>query len=209
MYVERRRVGNVNEHVYEMHTLSSYPEALQKKVTLLKHFRNYLVEQQKKADEEDGQKNADCNGSADTDANKAAVEVVTSRVDDESSPMIYLKKWVRTKHAILFRLSNGTVQVVFYDHTEVLLSDEAKVVTYVDKKRHQTTYRLDDVTIDPTGVSQERLEKGSNIIMRTIFSHNFSLPSRVESNHHLTFCLLELITLKKNLLLLLSFVFGA
>ena len=80
---------------------------------------------------------------------------------------------------------------------EALLSDEAKVVTYVDKKRHQTTYRLDDVTIDPTGVSQERLEKGSNIIMRTIFSHNFSLPSRVESNHHLTFCLLkELVTLK-------------
>ena len=172
MYVERRRVGNVNEHVYEMHTLSSYPEALQKKVTLLKHFRNYLVEQQKKADEEDGQKkNADCNGSADTDANKAAVEVVTSRVDDESSPTIYLKKWVRTKHAILFRLSNGTVQVVFYDHTEVLLSDEAKVVTYVDKKRHRTTYRLDDVTIDPSQEIGKRLK-----YTRDIFSQ--LLPSK-------------------------------
>jgi hypothetical protein len=27
----------------------------------------------------------------------------------------FLKKWVRTKHAILFRLSNKTVQVVFFD----------------------------------------------------------------------------------------------
>ena len=75
------------------------------------------MEQQKKAEEEDEQKNTD--GSVDTDANKPAVEVVTSRVDDEGASMIYLKKWVRTKHAILFRLSNGTVQVVFYDHTEV------------------------------------------------------------------------------------------
>jgi len=166
MYVERRRVGNVNEHVYEMHTLSSYPEALQKKVTLLKHFRNYLVEQQKKAEEEEEQKNAD--GSVDTDANRAAVEVVTSRVDDESSTMIYLKKWVRTKHAILFRLSNGTVQVVFYDHTEVLLSDEAKIVTYVDKKRHRTTYRLDDVTIDPSQEIGKRLKYAKDILKQLL-----------------------------------------
>jgi len=27
----------------------------------------------------------------------------------------FLKKWVKTRHAILFRLSNKTVQVVFFD----------------------------------------------------------------------------------------------
>lgn len=165
-YVERRRVGNVNEHAYEMHTLSSYPEALQKKVTLLKHFRNYLVEQQKKAEEEDEQKNTD--GSVDTDANKPAVEVVTSRVDDEGASMIYLKKWVRTKHAILFRLSNGTVQVVFYDHTEVLLSNEATVVTYVDKKRNRTTYRLDEMSIDPTQEIGKRLKYAKDILKQLL-----------------------------------------
>ena len=159
-------MGNVNEHAYEMHTLSSYPEALQKKVTLLKHFRNYLVEQQKKAEEEDEQKNTD--GSVDTDANKPAVEVVTSRVDDEGSFMIYLKKWVRTKHAILFRLSNGTVQVVFYDHTEVLLSNEAAVVTYVDKRRNRTTYRLDEMAIDPTQEIGKRLKYAKDILKQLL-----------------------------------------
>ena len=44
------------------------------------------------------------------------------------------------------------------------------------------------------------MEKGSNI--RTIFSPSFSLPSRVVSNHHLTFCLLEELVTLKNLLLL-------
>jgi polo-like kinase 1 len=56
-----------------------------------------------------------------------------------------LKKWVRTKHAILFRLSNQTVQVVFYDHTEILLTSEARIVTFVNKRRERETYMLDDV----------------------------------------------------------------
>jgi POLO box duplicated region len=35
--------------------------------------------------------------------------------------MPFLKKWVRTKHAILFRLSNRTVQVLFMDRRFVLV----------------------------------------------------------------------------------------
>jgi POLO box duplicated region len=35
--------------------------------------------------------------------------------------MPFLKKWVRTKHAILFRLSNRTVQVLFMDRRFVLI----------------------------------------------------------------------------------------
>jgi polo-like kinase 1 len=51
----------------------------------------------------------------------------------------YVKKWLRTKHAILFRLSNKLVQVVFSDKTEILLnggdnSAKQRTVTYVDKK---------------------------------------------------------------------------
>ena len=48
--------------------------------------------------------------------------------------MPFLKKWVRTRHAILFRLSNRTVQVLFFDRSEVLLSSEARMVTYVNKQ---------------------------------------------------------------------------
>jgi hypothetical protein len=38
---------------------------------------------------------------------------------DDSPKMPFLKKWVRTRHAILFRLSNRTVQVLFFDRSEV------------------------------------------------------------------------------------------
>ena len=63
---------------------------------------------------------------------------------------------------------------------EALLSDEAKVVSYVDKKRHRTTYRLDDVTIDP---SQEIGKKGSNIYARYFLTAS---PVQVESSPIIT-----------------------
>ena len=47
--------------------------------------------------------------------------------------MVYVKKWMKTKHAIMFRLSNKVVQVTFTDKTEILLSSENKLVTYVNK----------------------------------------------------------------------------
>jgi len=52
--------------------------------------------------------------------------------------LIYVQKWLRTRHAIIFRLSNESVQVNFFDHTKVMLSQEAQVVTFVNKERMKT-----------------------------------------------------------------------
>ncbi|KAL3921584.1 MAG: hypothetical protein SGARI_006644, partial [Bacillariaceae sp.] len=88
-YIERKKSGSESPRGRELlvstHTLSQYPDALNKKVTLLKHFRNYLLEQQQKSDDSDAL--TDVNG---------------------GHEMVYLKKWVRTKHAIFFRLSDQT-----------------------------------------------------------------------------------------------------
>ena len=71
--------------------VTKYPEELKKKVTLLNHFHSYLiVESQKKNIE-----------------NKFKFSENTQ----QTSPLVYLKKWMKTKHAILFRLSNKIVQV--------------------------------------------------------------------------------------------------
>lgn len=100
VYVERRKPNS--ERITEpisAYTLANYPEdALKKKVTLLQHFRSYLSEQQKQAEE------------------KGEAEPLTSNFEERQDTnsevaMVYMKKWIRTKHAMLFRLSNGTVQV--------------------------------------------------------------------------------------------------
>jgi len=62
--------------------------------------------------------------------------------DRKVKDVVYVKKWMRTRHAIMFRLSNKVVQVNFQDHTEIMLSSETKVVTYVNKKGERSTYPL-------------------------------------------------------------------
>jgi len=151
IYVERKKVGDARmEQIPEYYTLAEFPESLQKKVTLLKHFRNYLIEQHKRDDNIDGN----------TDGREH---------EGQGEPTVFLKKWVRTKHAILFRLSNQTVQVVFYDHTEILLSSEARIVTYVNKRRGRETYYLEDImnAIEHNDI-KKRLKYAEGILQQLI-----------------------------------------
>jgi len=146
-YVERKKVdeGSVKrrgETVIETHTLESYPESLKKKVTLLKHFRNYLQQQQEADDLADQQQPR----------------------QDASADLVYVKKWVRTKHAILFSLSNRTVQVIFYDQTEILLTPDVAFLTYVDKQRGRSTYNFTDELVGCTPEIAKRLNYTKEIL---------------------------------------------
>lgn len=80
------------------HTLDEFPPELQKKVTLLNHFRGYLHELVKKE-----------GGSVVSELQMS----MTSPHREMGEPLVFLKKWLRTRSAILFRLSDGTVQVRF------------------------------------------------------------------------------------------------
>lgn len=57
--------------------------------------------------------------------------------------MVYVKKWVKTRHALLFRLSNKIVQVNFMDKTEIIISSENKLLTYVNKKQEKQQFALE------------------------------------------------------------------
>ena len=72
-------------------TVSSYPNSLMKKITLLNYFRNYMSEHLLKAG-----------------AN------ITPREGDELARLPYLRTWFRTRSAIILHLSNGTVQINFF-----------------------------------------------------------------------------------------------
>ena len=56
------------------------------------------------------------------------------RASSVSAYLPHVKNWLRTKHAILFRLSNRTIQVNFTDGSEILLSSEAQACVFVDPK---------------------------------------------------------------------------
>ncbi|UYV62169.1 PLK1 [Cordylochernes scorpioides] len=115
-YIER----DGTEHYY---TTENYASALIKKVTLLTYFNNYMNEHLLKA-----------------------TDKMSSRETDEISRMPYLKAWFRTRSAIVFHLTNGILQVNFFqDHTKLIICPLMEAVTYIDEKRDFRTYRLKSI----------------------------------------------------------------
>ncbi|KTW30765.1 hypothetical protein T552_00477 [Pneumocystis carinii B80] len=104
-------------------TIERFPSnELDKKVYLLKYFKKYMVQNLFKA------------------------EAWSCNVDDFQSmgvkTMSFMTNYFRTKHAIIFRLSNQSVQFNFVDHCKLILSDNGRIVRFIDSKREFHTWPL-------------------------------------------------------------------
>lgn len=95
---------------------SEQPPVLQKKVTLLQHFKGYLTNNL------DSQK-----------------PLLIAREEEDNT---FVKKWMWTKHAVIFWLSNKIVQVIFFDNTQIVLHSERWAVTYVNKTKERLYFSL-------------------------------------------------------------------
>ena len=60
-------------------------------------------------------------------------DATSSSSASDGAHLPHVKNWLRTKHAVLFRLSNRTIQVCFQDGSEVLLSSEASACVFTSK----------------------------------------------------------------------------
>ena len=137
-YIERR--VSDRQEIYSSYLLTDFPKELNKKVTLLQHFKAYL----------EGDKSESSNNNKNTNEQMPNQETkpestYTPAAQGNQKTLngyVYVKKWMRTRHAIMFRLSNKIVQVCFQDHTEIILSSESRVVTYANKKGERLSYPL-------------------------------------------------------------------
>ena len=115
LFVERNpndRIELITPHFFN----EDFNKELNKKVTLLNHFKKYLLEEEN----ENIQTNEKYN------------------INEKN--YVYVKKWMRTKQAILFRLSNKIIQVCFLDTTEIILKSDTKQITYINKKNERKNY---------------------------------------------------------------------
>jgi len=76
---------------------------------------------------------------------ESSISLACDTERDQHPEMPFLKKWVRTKQAVLFRISNRTVQIVFFDGSQVLLSSHGSVITFVNKTGERTEHTLQEV----------------------------------------------------------------
>jgi len=158
IYIERNAAEKteiITPHVFS----EEFPKDLNKKVILLQHFKAYLLEENK----------------------NTPIERKESENIDEKH-YVYVKKWMKTKHAILFRLSNKIVQVSFLDQTEIILSSETKIVTYMDKKGQLSTYPL-NTALDSTNYEMtKRLKYTKQILMHMLTAKSHSSGGQQPSN---------------------------
>ena len=83
-------------------------------------------------------------------------------------PLTYLKKWVLTPHAIIFRISNKIIQICFRDSTELVLSSESKHVTYIDKKKNINSYKLNEAMECGNKEMTKRLKYSKEILIKML-----------------------------------------
>lgn len=97
---------------------SNLPAPLRKKVELLKYFRNYM--------------------------NKYLANTGSKIREDECMARLpYVSDWFRTRTALVFYLTNGTLQVHFFDHVKLVLCPLLGACTFFNAENEVRTYRLD------------------------------------------------------------------
>ncbi len=122
--------------------IDAFPLDLTKKVTLLKHFLKYLIQQNRN--------DAPQPGSPDWRAH------ATPFTRDAVLP--HVRSWCRTEHAMVFRLSARISQFIFFDETELVLSTEDCVVAYTDKNKERNVYAFADVFVVPRPDLHKRMK---------------------------------------------------
>jgi polo-like kinase 1 len=162
-YITRRT--QEKPEVRTKHTFEDFPEDLKKKVTLLRHFRNYMMTDI--LEKKDGASVGESSLPKPAQNNAQKGSTATSQVCDAGQAP-YVKKWTRNKHAIMFQLSNKIVQVVFFDKTEAVLSSKSHMVTYIDKTSRVCSYPLSNVLDVPSPELAKRLRYTKDILVNLL-----------------------------------------
>ena len=141
-------------------------------MTLLQHFRSYRE------------------GSEKPKPNDPPVVASPETLPERKvKDVVYVKKWMRTRHAIMFRLSNKVVQVNFQDHTEIMLSSETKLVTYVNKRGERQTYPLSNAMESSNLEMVKRLKYTKDILTHMLNANNNTgkpMPGGLETANSIT-----------------------
>eukprot|EP00834_Sanchytrium_tribonematis_P004671 NODE_243_length_11887_cov_0.520699.p1 type:complete len:622 gc:universal NODE_243_length_11887_cov_0.520699:5572-7437(+) len=54
---------------------------------------------------------------------------------NELTPTVYLQKWLKFKHAVVFRFNNNQIQMNFQDHTKMILNEYGSGILYIKEKQ--------------------------------------------------------------------------
>ena len=162
-YVERK-ISDKQELLYTF-SYNEYPDDITNKVFLFNQFRDFLDEENKinrnntinpnRNKSQGGEKERKRRKTRqekinDMSKNKTISSLNIQNPDDddynnstiEESDFIFVKKWLKTKHAIFFRFSNKIIQGIFKDETQIIIHTLNHKITYINKNGERIDYPL-------------------------------------------------------------------
>ncbi len=85
---------------------------------------------------------------------------VPINVPYQQEESVFLQKWLRYKHSVVFRLSNNSIQMNFQDHTKIILGEFGKVITYITSQKHVYSCSIDEALV-PKDIQTQMLQMTS------------------------------------------------
>ena len=86
----------------------------------------------------------------------------------EEIDYIFVKKWLKTKHAIFFRFSNKVIQVCFKDNTQIIIHPLNKKVTYINKAGEKVKYPLNKSLNTPNSEMNKRVKYTKEVLAHMV-----------------------------------------
>ena len=150
-YVERK-ISDKQELLYTF-SINEYPDDIKNKK--IKHSNTlYNSKDKNKLNFELNEETKEKIKRKSTKINKKQLSVSSDKQnqDDENNfdinnnieeiDFIFVKKWLKTRHAMIFRFSNKIIQVCFQDRSQIIIHPLNQNITYINKNGEKSIYPL-------------------------------------------------------------------
>ncbi|RIA94503.1 kinase-like domain-containing protein [Glomus cerebriforme] len=145
-YIYNNRISSTSiVPTRKSYLVAECPKDLQKKMYLLRNFRNYMNETLSKRSHS-----------------------YTFVDKDRTHNMEFLTKFKRTPHAMMFRLSNRVVQVNYFDHVKIVISEEGNVITYINDANELKTYTITEFLKRSNSTELNRLKYVKDVLKKLV-----------------------------------------
>ena len=161
IYVERK-TSDKQESLFQFF-ITDYPDFLKNKISLFTQFKKFLEEEinNKKKNKNNlssaRKKKTDANNTSNNNSitpegkensqeqqSNDKINTDFSSIEVKESDFIFVKKWINTKHAIIFRFSNKVIQACFKDKTQLIIHSLNNNLTYINKSHAKFIYSLNN-----------------------------------------------------------------
>jgi len=118
-YIKRSADKQDIETVYNF---NDYPQDVHKKVLVYNRFKEHF---------------------------EPTIKKLPKVTGEEDQGLVYIKKWIKTKNAVFFRMNNRSLQVVFKDDSVLIMNSTNKKLHFIDSKGNHHTCDLHHAASSP------------------------------------------------------------